>query len=172
MFFVLRPVRLLLKALLTQSTPRQMSWGLALGLLAGLVPKGNLLAVALGILIAMLRINLGVAMAAAVAVTFASSYVDPVSDYLGQYLLGHASLQSVWTRLYNTPLMPWTDFNNSVVMGSLVLGLVIAWPVQRASLPLFEYYSDLLAENARHWRLAKILLGAEWADRLGAVDQP
>ena len=170
MFLVLRPVRLLLKALLTQSSPRQMSWGLALGVLAGLVPKGNLLAIAIGIFIAMLRINLGVAMAAAVEVTFASGYLDPVSDSVGKWILSSASLQDVWIRIYNTPLMPWTDFNNSIVMGSFVLGLAVAWPVHRASLPMFEYYSDLLAEHAKTWRLARILLGAEWADRLGTIE--
>ncbi|MEZ6039339.1 MAG: TIGR03546 family protein [Planctomycetaceae bacterium] len=170
MFFVLRPVRVLLKALLTQSTPAQMSWGFALGVLVGLVPKGNLLAIALGMVVAMLRVNLGVATATAIAVTFAASWFDPVSDAIGRFVLSLPSLQQFWIQLYNTPVMPWTDFNNSIVMGSFLLGLGLLWPLSRSSRPVFEHYADLLSEHARHWRLAKVLLGAEWADRLGSVE--
>jgi uncharacterized protein (TIGR03546 family) len=36
----------------------------------------------------------------------------------------------MWTSWFNTPLVPYTNFNNSVVLGSLVFWLV-------ASVPLF-----------------------------------
>lgn len=39
MFLILRPLRLLFKALVIESTPTQMSYGLALGVLLGLYPK-------------------------------------------------------------------------------------------------------------------------------------
>lgn len=170
MYVFLRPVRLLLLALLAQSTPRQMSLGMALGVLIGLVPKGNLLAISLGILLAMLRVNLGIAASAAVAMTFASVYLDPVSDIVGARVLAHPSLQSFWTQLYNTPLMPWTDFNNSVVMGSFLIGLALILPVHWLSRPVFAEYIAVVGVHARRWRLARILLGAEWADRLGSVE--
>ena len=57
MFLILRPLRLLFKALVIESTPTQMSYGLALGVLLGVVPKGNLLAVVLGFWIAATRVN-------------------------------------------------------------------------------------------------------------------
>lgn len=170
MYVFLRPARLLLLALLAQSTPRQMSMGMALGVLIGLVPKGNLLAVALGILLAMLRVNLGVAASAAVATSFASVYLDPVSHTVGAHVLGHPALKSFWMQLYNTPLMPWTDFNNSVVMGSFLIGLTLILPIHWLSRPVFAEYIALVAVHVRRWRLARILLGAEWADRLGAVE--
>ena len=73
MFLILRPLRLLFKALVIESTPTQMSYGLALGVLLGVVPKGNLLAVVLGFWIAATRVNLAITACAAVAATFASS---------------------------------------------------------------------------------------------------
>ena len=65
MFIILRPLRLLLQAMVMQSTPRQMSLGFACGVLVGLVPKGNLLAIALGLCLAATRLNLAVAAFAA-----------------------------------------------------------------------------------------------------------
>ncbi|MEZ6061649.1 MAG: TIGR03546 family protein [Planctomycetaceae bacterium] len=169
MFIVLKPLRLALKALLAQSSPRQMSLGLALGVLVGLVPKGNLLAVFLGVFLAATRVNLGIAAAAIVAVTFASTLLDPLSDRLGSWLLTMPALQNVWTQLYNAPVMPWTAFNNSVVLGSFVIGLLAVYPVHRCSRPVFEKYSKVVGPWARRFWLTRVLLGAEWADRLGTA---
>lgn len=170
MFLVFRPVRILVRALLTQSTPSQMSLGLAMGVLLGLVPKGNLLAVALGMLLAALRVNLGVAAAGALVCSVLATRFDSVFDRIGAAVLSQPDLQSFWTRLFNMPVLPWTDFNNTVVMGSFLTGLVLIWPVHRVSRPLFEHYADVLGEQARRWKLARVLLGAEWADRLGSVE--
>ena len=170
MFLILRPLRMLFKALVIESTPTQMSYGLALGVMMGLVPKGNLLAVVLGFLVAATRVNLAVAAFAAVAVTFASTWLDSTFDKVGIYVLGMPSLQGFWESAYDTPMMPWTDFNNSIVMGSFLCGLMMIWPVHRISRPVFEKYTESLARHIRHWRITKILLGAEWADRFGEVN--
>ena len=170
MFFVLRPLRLLLKALVTESTPRQMSMGLAMGVCVGLVPKGNLLAMFLGFCLAATRVNLSIAACAAVLCTILSGGLDGVFDSIGGYVLSQPALQDFWTSVYNTPFMPWTDFNNSIVMGSFLSGLVLIWPVHRLSNPLFAKYSQKLAAHARHWWISRFLLGAEWADRLGSVE--
>ena len=53
----LRPLRYLAQALILETTPRQLAWGFALGMLIGLIPKGNLIAVALMTLCCALRIN-------------------------------------------------------------------------------------------------------------------
>lgn len=170
MFLILRPLRLLFKALVIESTPTQMSYGLAFGVLLGLVPKGNLLAIALGVLVAATRVNLAIVACAAVVVTLASSWLDTTFDQVGVYVLSQPSLRSFWEAVYDTPMMPWTDFNNSIVMGSFICGLLLIWPVHRISRPVFQKYSESLARYIRDWRITKILLGAEWADRFGDVN--
>ena len=170
MFMILRPLRLLLQAFVMESTPRQMSLGLAHGVLVGLVPKGNLLAIVLATLLAATRVNLAIATLAIVLCTFASGLCDGLFDQIGGYVLSRPSLQGLWTDMANTPFMPWTDYNNTIVMGSFISGLILIWPVHRLSHPLFEKYSDKLAQHARRWRFAKLFLGAEWADRIAAVD--
>lgn len=170
MFLILRPLRLLFKALVIESTPTQMSYGLALGVLLGLVPKGNLLAIVLGFLVAATRVNLAITACAAVAFTLASSWLDSTFDQVGACVLGQPSLRGFWEAVYDTPMMPWTDLNNSIVMGSFVCGLLLIWPVHRVSRPVFQKYSESLARHIRDWRMTKILLGAEWADRFGSID--
>ena len=166
MFVIVRPLRIALKALICESTPRQLALGFALGMLIGLVPKGNLTAVALGIVLAASRANIGIAAATIVAFSFASPWLDPMSHEIGTYLLGHPALLDMWTKLYNTPVMPWTSFNNSVVLGSFVLGVVLLYPAYRLSKPVFKLYSEKVGKWAKRFWLTRVLLGVEWADRL------
>ena len=168
MSLIIRPFRLLLKALLVEATPGQLAFGFAFGILIGLVPKGNLTAISLGVILAASRANLGVAGATALAFSFVSPYCDPLSHRIGEWLLGHPSLKDMWTRLYNTPVMPWTDFNNTVVLGSLVLGIALLYPAYRITRPVFGHYTERVQKWAKKFRLTRLLMGVEWADRLGA----
>lgn len=169
MIFFLKPIRLTLKALITEATPGQLALGFAMGVLIGLVPKGNLIAITLGIVLAASRANLGVAAATILGCSFLSGYMDPFSDQLGWWLLSHPSLTEMWTNLYNKPVMPWTDFNNSIVLGSLVIGLLLLYPMYRLSKPVFARYTEKVSAWAKRYWLTRVLLGAEFADRLGSV---
>jgi uncharacterized protein (TIGR03546 family) len=62
--------------------------------------------------------------------TLATPALDVPSDLLGGFILNQPALHGVFTWLYNLPLVPYTRFNDTLVMGGLALG-IIAW------LPLF-----------------------------------
>ncbi|MCH2203091.1 MAG: TIGR03546 family protein [Fuerstiella sp.] len=144
--------------------------GLAFGILVGLVPKGNLLAVFLAAILAASRVNLGVAAGAIVCCSLASPLIDPISHVIGSWLLKHPGLSSFWTWLYNLPVAPWTGFNNSVVLGSFVVGLILLYPAHRLSRPVFEKYSEGAGKWIRRFWLTRALMGAEWAARVGVVE--
>jgi uncharacterized protein (TIGR03546 family) len=121
-------------------SPRQLAMGLALGLMLGLVPKGNLTAVAISVFIFASTVNIGTAMLTATVVSFAGSWIDPVSHRIGIVLLTHESLEPQWTRLYQMPVVPWTDLHNTVVAGGLVLGIILFLPAYYFSRPVFQRY--------------------------------
>lgn len=170
MFLIVRPIRLACKALVAESTPRQLALGFALGVLIGFVPKGNLVALVLGILLAASRANLGIAAATILVVSFISPFFDPLSHQIGTWLLAHPSLTGVWTELYNTPVMPWTAFNNSIVLGSLIVGVTALYPAYRLSRPVFEKYSAKLTVWAQRFWLTRLLMGVEWANGLSDAE--
>ncbi len=51
--------------------------------------------------------------------------VDHVVDSLGLKLLREPALANLWTQLYNAPLVPWTRFNNSMVLGAAALSFIL-----------------------------------------------
>ncbi|HUG91102.1 MAG TPA: TIGR03546 family protein [Planctomycetaceae bacterium] len=166
-FIFIRPVRFLTGALIQQDSPRQLAHGFALGALVGLVPKENLTAIALMTVLCAARVNLGTGMLAAFAFSWIGVLVDPLSHRIGLSLLEWRTLAPVWTWLYNLPVVPWTQFNNSVVLGSLVVGLTAYYPLVRLGEPLFARYKPRLEERLRRYRIVQVLFGAEWTSRLG-----
>jgi uncharacterized protein (TIGR03546 family) len=145
---VLQPLRLLVRTFTDAGSPRELGLGLALGVMLGLVPKGNLIAAILAVVLVATRVNLTSAAAGAAVFSWLAVLADPLSHRLGLSLLGWGPLQSTWCFLYNLPIVPWTHFNNTVVLGSLVLGLALFCPVYYASRRVFEHY--------RPWFLAKL----------------
>jgi uncharacterized protein (TIGR03546 family) len=130
----------------------------------GLVPKGNLIAALLAVVLASVRVNLATAALAAFVVSLVAPLCDPLTHRLGERLLTLESLQGFWTWLYNQPFAPWTAFNNTVVIGSLAAGLCLFYPVYRlARWPLTRYLPLLQKRLAQH-RAARWFLGAEWAN--------
>ena len=166
---VLRPLRFLARALTDQSTPGQLAMGFAMGMVAGLVPKGNLIAAVLMMVICASRVNLGAAFLGAFLFSWVGMLIDPISHELGLWLLTRESLAGFWTGLYNLPIVPWTRFNNTVVLGNLLLGLALLYPVYRLSKPRFAVWQPKLAERFRKFKLARLLLGAEFAGKLGGA---
>ena len=164
--FVLRPFRLLFKALVVDATPGQMAMGLALGVLVGLVPKGNLLAIGLMMLMCSLRVNLGVGLATVFATSWAGMLLDPISHRIGEFLLKSKSLTPLWEAMYDTMLLPWTDFNNTVVLGSFSVGAAAFVPLYFLSKPIFGVLTPRLVTWAERFRLVSLLWGGEFTGKL------
>ena len=159
--FLLRTIRALVKGLTNETSPKQLALGVAIGLVIGLVPKGNLTALFLINVLCVLRVNLLTGMLAALLFSFVGIATDPLSHRIGLSLLTAESLQPVWTYLYDVPLVPWTNFNNTIVLGSFVLGLTLSYPAYRLSESLFARCTPRLRKlKAIQW-----LFGADSAER-------
>ena len=135
--------------LLAQDSPRRLALGCALGMVLGLLPKGNLLAVGISTVILATRVNLGTAMLAAAVFSLVGAFLDPLTHPMGWSLLNWDTLEPTWTFLYGLPLAPWTSFNNTVVLGSLVAGLLMAYPTYWASYTVFDRWQEASARRSR-----------------------
>jgi uncharacterized protein (TIGR03546 family) len=122
-------LRRVLRGLLSSNAPDQLAAGFMLGMIIGLVPKGNLIALSLCVLLFSMRVNKCLALVAVVIFSAIGPVADSFSHKLGLALLSADGLQSAYALAYNLPLGPWLGFNNTVVAGSLGVGLYIAYPI-------------------------------------------
>jgi uncharacterized protein (TIGR03546 family) len=118
-------------------SPKQMAVAVAFGVLLGLVPKGNLLAVGISGCFLAVQANLATGMLVALAFSFVAYSIDGVFDNVGHYVLTAPVMQDSLVTIYQLPFAPWTAFNNTVVCGSLLIGLIAFYPTYRLTLPVF-----------------------------------
>jgi uncharacterized protein (TIGR03546 family) len=114
---------------LASNAPGQLAAGFTIGMIIGFVPKGNLIALSLCVLLFSIRCNKGLGLAAAIAFSFVGPWTDPFAHRLGLAALNWQPLQAAYASIFNLPLGPWLGLNNTVVLGSLLMGLYAAYPV-------------------------------------------
>jgi uncharacterized protein (TIGR03546 family) len=149
-FMILFSIKLLSslrKAIAGRKYPSQLAWGLSFGLLIGLIPHGNLLAVALVFGVLMLRVNHAMVALTAIGVTMVAPRLDPISEQLAQWFFAQEGMSEIMARAWDLPLVPWTDLNNTVVMGSFLIGLASLLPSFAISYPFFKAISGNWRED-------------------------
>jgi len=149
---LLKLLQSFIKALNSDGTPGQVAAGITLGAVLGLTPLlnlHNLVALSLAIILNVSFPGFILGWFAFVPVGFA---LDPAFDALGTVLLVDAdALQPMWTAMYNTPLA-LTNFNNTVVLGSVVVWLVVAVPLFFAARAGIAAYRATIYERLQRTR--------------------
>ena len=127
------------KGINANTRPGEIAAGLAFGFLLALQPGMTIVRIVILAFAFMLKINMPALFFSLLVFALASPVLDVPLDLLGGFVLGLPALGGLFTALYNMPLVPYTRFNDTLVMGGLVLG-VLAW------LPLFFLFRRLVQE--------------------------
>jgi uncharacterized protein (TIGR03546 family) len=126
MTLLLKQIFNFLKLLNSDTGHNQLASGLACGLILGLAPFLSLQTALVLTLVFIFRIQLGAAFLSAFFFKFVGFLLDPVTHSLGQWTLEQEGLRNLFVEMYNMPIIPLTRFNNSIVMGSLILSVLLA----------------------------------------------
>lgn len=129
MFTLLKLIQSLFGALHSEGTPGQLAAGIVLGSFLGLTPLINVHNAVIFALLVLLNVSFAGGMLGWAVFVPVGFLLDPLFDWIGHGLLLAPSLRALWTSLYNTPIVPLTNFNNTVVLGSLVFALLFALPL-------------------------------------------
>ncbi len=80
--------------------------------------------------------------------------------------------QSLWTTLYNAPLLPYSRFNNSIVMGSLIFSLLAFYPVFWGGRVMVVKYRETLMERFNRLKIVQVFKASDvdkWYSRYSKV---
>ena len=155
--FVLKMLKKIIVMFQSDISPNQIAWGFALGAILGLVPN-MLIKCLLFVIIMFFRVNLTAAFLASALYAILAFALDPILDKIGYFVLADCSfLKSFWTYLFNCPVIPFSHFNNTIVMGSLVLGIILIVPNGILAKKLLVYYRQNLRDKVSQWKVVKIL---------------
>jgi uncharacterized protein (TIGR03546 family) len=161
MFAILKLIQSIIKTLHSEGTPGQVAAGIALGSALGLTPLVNVHNLVIFGLITILNVSFGGGMLGWALFVPLGFLLDPLFHAVGLSLLQSSSLRPLWTDLYNTPLFPYTNFNNSVVLGSVVGWLALAVPIFFASRYGVARYRATIGERVRQSKLYKAVTASQ-----------
>jgi len=148
-----------IKTLRSDASPNQIAWGFALGAIPGLTPVGSPHNVLILFLVLLLRVNISSALLGFILYSCFAWVLDPLFHTIGFAVLVRLhGLESVWTWLYNTPAALF-QFNNTVVMGSLLSTLVLIVPNYFVFKWVVCQYRDTWNARIQKWRITQILQG-------------
>ena len=152
------------------ASPTQIAGGFVLGMLIGIISLKSLFAPIIIFFIIILNVNITSAILAALIFRLIAFLIDPFLHSLGYWVLVDVSaLKGVWTFLYNIPIFPYTRFNNTVVIGGLILSVVLLYPVYRGIHILIRNYREKYEERIKKWKIIKVLGGSKFFRFLGGL---
>jgi uncharacterized protein (TIGR03546 family) len=152
MFAIVKLIQSLLGALHSEGTPGQLAAGIALGSIMGLTPLVNLHNAVVFALILLLNVSFAGGMLGWALFVPVGFVLDPLFVWIGHQLLFAPSFVQLWTTLYNTPVVPLTNFNNTVVLGSLVFALLFCVPLFFLARWAVTRYRATIGERVRQSR--------------------
>jgi uncharacterized protein (TIGR03546 family) len=161
MLMLLKLIQSLIKTLHSDGTPGQVAAGIALGSALGLTPLVNIHNLIVFAFIVVLNVSFGGGMLGWALFVPIGFLLDPVFDSIGRSLLQAPSLRGLWTALYNTPLVPYTNFNNTVVLGSVVAWMVLALPIFFAARYGVARYRATIGERVRQSKFYKAVTASQ-----------
>jgi uncharacterized protein (TIGR03546 family) len=154
-----------IQAMREGQTPHQIAAGFGLGFLIGLMPFFTLQGLLFLLILFFLNVNLAAGTLAILLCSFVAWLFDPLFHDLGYWLLtGIPALMGTWETLYNLPVAPLTRFNNTVVLGSFVCGLVTLFPVYFGMKKFVVLYRTQIEARLVQWKVIKVIKGSKLFD--------
>jgi uncharacterized protein (TIGR03546 family) len=146
-----------LKALNSNSHPGEIAHAVCLGMLLGFLPKNNIFWFIITVFVLFMRINKGALVLCTLCFSLLAPLFDPLFDTVGYWFLTLPKLEPVFAWLLDIPFVGFTKFNNTIVMGSLLVSLGLYIPVYWLVRLFLKYWRAFLAPAVRKTKLVAFL---------------
>ncbi len=165
MGLILKQIFAFIKLLNSDTGTTSLAAGMTCGFILGMTPVLSLHSLLIFMILFFFRIQIGAALVTAFFFKFIAFLLDPVFDMVGRNVLEMQSLEPFLTKLYNMPLIPFTRFNNSIVMGSAVITFALSPIVFIISQRLIiKYRETVLArfKTTKAWKAVEATKFYQW----------
>ena len=135
----------------------QIAAGLAWGVILGLVPMSNFYWIVLFVITFFFKHNHWSKIFSMLILKLLSPLYIFCLDGFGWRILHIEALRAFFTTLYNMPFVPFTKFNNTLVMGGLAGGTLLWLPSFFIFLALITLYRNYVAVKIRNLKIVKAI---------------
>jgi uncharacterized protein (TIGR03546 family) len=152
----------LLKVLNSDAEPAQIGLAVGFSFVSGLLPFFSPLGLLLLLIVFLLRVNLSAYFLGTAFFSGVAYLLDPLLNRIGLAVLTAGPLESFWTVLYNSTIWRIQRFNNSIVMGGMVFGVLCFVPLVLLSNMLVRRYREHLLAWVRKTRVMQAIKASKF----------
>lgn len=165
MGLILKQLFAFIKLLNSDTGTVSLAAGMTCGFILGMTPTLSLHSLIIFLVLFFFRIQIGAALVTAFFFKFVAFLLDPLFHTIGSKVLEVESLSGFFTTLYNMPLIPFTRFNNSIVMGSAVVTFALAPFVFILSQIFIKKYREVVVarlKETKAWKAVEATKFYQW----------
>lgn len=155
----------------SETSAWQLAFGACFGMVLGLTPLLSLHNLLVLFLLFAFRVNLSFAILSWGVCSALAYLLDSSFHQLGWTLLNAPSLHDWFTAAYNDPIWRWTRFNNTVVIGSLAVSLVLFVPMAIVLKWLIARYRLHIQRRIEKWRIVQALKASRWFNAMNQLGE-
>jgi len=156
----------ILRVLNSETAPAQIAAAVILALFMGLSPLGSPHNLFILLLVLVMRVNLSLFLVSLALFSGIAWLLDPYMHDFGLALLQTSALEGLWTSLYNSGFWRFIGFNNTLVLGSVVMAAILAIPLYFLVTFLVRNYRERLRERVLRSRIMLAFKGNKWGNKL------
>lgn len=172
--FILQFIARLIAVLRSAATPAQIGGGFLFGMAIGFIPSWPI-KVLLFIGLILINVNIAIALFAFALCGLFAYLLDPLFHTIGYAVLVQVDfLEPFWSALYNIPFVPFTGYNNTVVMGAMVISVLLLYPVYRGVKSGVIAYREKVEPVAGQWKVVQVIQKStlyNWFRRLSRLGE-
>ena len=157
------------KALNSNSKPSELANALCLGIMLGFIPKNNALWFLIFIFFCFVRINKGLYFVAMIVASQFAWLLDSKFDSIGFYILNYAPLTKTFSMLIDIPFVGFTKFNNTIVMGSFIVSLIIYIPCFIFGIAFVKLWRKYVSSLFARTPIAKAIAKLPFAEKITSL---
>ena len=167
---VLKLLKNLIQILNSDANPLQIAFGFAFGACIGLSPLISPQSIVIWLCVFLVSVNISSAIFGAAIFGILGLTLAPLADKIGYWALaGMPALQPAWTALINMPIVPFTRFNNTIVLGNFIIAAVLFIPIIIVMKKFIVYYRSTLRlklEKIKFFQALKASKLVDWYNKL------
>ena len=152
----------IVRVLNSETEPSQISLAVCLAMIIGVTPLMSPHNLIVLLLICILRVNLSAFIVTWGIFSGLAYLLDPTFHGIGLAVLSAESLQPMWTGFYNNIWLRLSNFNNTLVMGSLIFSLVLFVPLLLGLNFGIRTYRSRVLDWLKKTRIAQVLSASKF----------
>jgi len=158
MFLTIKLFLKFLRLINSETAPSQLAAGLAFGLIVGVSPFFSLHNLVVFLIVCLFRVSFSMFFLSSAFFSIVAFAFDPLFDRLGYWLLVDLSAaRPAWIWIASQPILPFFKLNNTIVVGSLALGIALFLPSFLLSIWAVRCYRDKWREKIKNSKAVKVL---------------